>query len=155
MNPNVVVDLSYPLAPGAIPSPIMPGVEKRFREFVEWLRSLPGYENSIGVALRIVGAQSTAPDPASVQPVLKLRVSGGKVEVLWGWEGARSVAKALYMEVDRGTGPTFLAVDTNPNYTDSFPLPATPQKWRYRAIFQDDSAMIGQWSSWVEITVGA
>ena len=65
----------------------------------------------MGEALHIIGAQSTAPDPASIQPVLRLRLSGVKVEVLWGWEGACSVAKALYMEVDPGTGPTFLAVE--------------------------------------------
>lgn len=80
--------------------------------------------------------------------------SFGAFEVLWGWEGARSVAKALYLEVDRGTGPQFLAADTNPNYTDSFPLPATPQKWKFRGIFQRDGEMIGQWSAWVEINVG-
>ena len=82
----------------------------------------------MGVALHLVGPQSTGPDPATVQPVLKLRLSGGKVDILWGWEGARAVTKALYIEVDRGAGPGFLAADPNPNYTDSFPPPRHLEK---------------------------
>ncbi len=155
VNPGVATNFSYPIPPATFPNAVMPGIEKRFRDFVDWLRSLTNFEDAMGVALHLVGPQSTPVDPATLQPTLKLRISGGKVEILWGWDTARGIAKALYIEVDRTTGPAFLAADTNPNYTDSHPLPATPQKWRYRAIWQRDGEMIGQWSPWIEITVSA
>ena len=40
------------------------------------------------------------------------------------------------------------------NYTDTFPLPATPTKWKYRAIYSVGDAQVGVWSNTVEITVG-
>jgi hypothetical protein len=53
-----------------------------------------------------------------------------------------------------GKGWVFLTFDTTPNYTDTFPLPATPTKWKYRAIYRVGDAQVGIWSNTVEITVG-
>lgn len=154
VSPNVVVNLSYPTAPATVPSPNFPGVEKRFRDFVAWLRALPGYDDAIGEALHLVGAQVTTTPSAELQPELSLLIDGGKVQIRWGWGTAARTAKALYIEVDRGTGPQLLVVDTNPNYTDTTTLPATATKWKYRAIWMRDGEMIGQWSPWMEIIVG-
>lgn len=129
-------------------------MEKRFREFVAWLRSLPGYEEAIGEALHLVSTPSTPTPTPELQPELSLLLDGVKVQVRWGWGTAAGIAKALYIEVDRGTGPQFLAVDTNPNYTDTAALPGAPTKWKYRAIWMRDGEMIGQWSPWAEINVG-
>lgn len=41
------------------------------------------------------------------------------------------------------------------NTTDTTPLPATAQKWTYRAIFHDGEGRVGQWSPSVTITVVA
>jgi hypothetical protein len=69
-----------------------------------------------------------------------------KVQVRWCWGTAAGIAKVLYIEVGRGTGTQLLAVDTNPNYTDTASLPDAPTKWKYRAIWMRDGEMIGQWS---------
>jgi hypothetical protein len=62
----------------------------------------------------------------------------------------------LEIQVDRGDGKgwVFLTYDTTPNYTDTLPLPATPTKWKYRAIYRVGDAQVGIWSSTQEITVG-
>jgi hypothetical protein len=153
-NPNASTDLSWPTALSPVPSPVLPGVEKRFRDFVQWLRALPAYDSAIGEALHIVAPASTPPEPSTLQPELTLRLNGGKVEVRWTWGAAAGTAKALMLEVDRGQGAQFLAVDTNPNYTDSSPFPPAGAKWRYRGIWQRNGETLGQWSPWVEILVG-
>ena len=44
----------------------------------------------------------------------------------------------LEIQVDCGDGKgwVFLTMDNTPNYTDTAPLPATPTKWKYRAIYR-------------------
>ncbi len=48
-----------------------------------------------------------------------------------------------------------LAFDSTPNYLDTTPLPASPEKWTYKAIFRTGDARVGQWSDEVSITVSA
>ena len=78
------------------------------------------------------------------------------VLVGWGWQGFSAFLDMLEIQVDRGDGKgfVFLTYDTTPNYTDTFPLPATPTKWKYRAIYRVGDAQVGVWSNMVEITVG-
>lgn len=154
-SPGAASNMSYPTAPAVVPSPVLPGLEGRFRRFVHWLRALPGYDAAIGEALHVVGADSTLPDPATLKPQVRLQVSGGQVEVLWNWDGSKPPTVALELQVDRGAGAVFLAVDTRPNYTDMEPLPAAAAKWRYRGIWHGTEGRIGQWSDWVEIVVSA
>ena len=73
----------------------------------------------------------------------------------WGWQGQRAFLHSLEIEVDRGSGFQFLTIDTTPNYTDTTALPATAQKWTYRAIFRDGEGRDGQWSALVSITLAA
>ena len=60
------------------------------------------------------------------------------MQVGWGWQGFSAFLDMLEIQVDRGDGKgwVFLTYDTTPNYTDTFPLPATPTKWKYRAIYR-------------------
>ena len=153
-HPNTPATLAYPTAPGSIPSPIMPGVEARFRTLVEWLRTRTGWNDDIAQTLDVLGAEQTPAEPNDLKPVLPLSTAGGHVLIAWKWLSARGLAKALRIEVDRGTGWEFLAIDTQPGYTDKTPWPAAAQKWKYRAIFVRDEENIGQWSAVEEITVG-
>jgi hypothetical protein len=38
--------------------------------------------------------------------------------------------------------------------SDSIHFPATPTKWKYRAIYRLDDAQVGLWSAEVSVTVG-
>ncbi len=154
LEPNVPVTLAFPSAPGTVPSPVTPGVVARFRAFVKWLQGLPNYTQAIGEALKIVGPEETAPDLTTLKPVLPLRISGGRVEIDWGWQGASGWVEAIEIQVDRGTGWQPLTIDARPGYVDTEPMPATPAKWKYRAIYRQNDSRIGLWSDIAEIAVG-
>jgi len=129
--------------------------EKHFRDRAEWLRGRPGWTNDIANFLHMLCAEQAPAPRNSLKPVLPLRLAGGQVVLGWKWLDARGTAKALRIEKDSGNGFGFLTIDTQPGYTDKTPWPATPQKWKYRAIFVLDEENIGQWSEVAEITVGA
>jgi hypothetical protein len=142
--------------PSPEPLAVAPGIEARFRALVAQIKAHGNYNPGIGEALGIEGEEITGPDLDAVQPVLKLKVTAGGVMVGWGWEGNGKFLKACEIEADRGTGGgmTTLTIDFNPNYLDTFPLPATAQKWTYRAVYRDGNGRVGQWSPPVSINVG-
>ena len=80
-----------------------------------------------------------------------------RVELGWGWQGQGNYVDSCEIEVDRGDGKgyVFLVQDTTPSYTDPQPLPSTPAKWTYRAIFRVGDDRVGLWSKPVSIVVGA
>ncbi len=93
---------------------------------------------------------------ATIQPDISARLGGGEVQVRWGWGGYAQFLDICEIQVDRGDGKgwVMLTFDTTPNYTDSTPLPATPTKWSYQAIYRVGDSRVGQWSNPVSIAVG-
>jgi hypothetical protein len=142
-----------PVFPAAVP-PVAPGIEPRFRALVKQIKAHPSYNEAMGQALGIEGAQQVGPDYATVQPDITATISGGRVDVGWNWGGFANFLDQLELEVDRGQGFVLLAIDTTPGYTDSQPFPATPVKWTYRAIYRLGDNRVGQWSKPVSVTVG-
>ncbi|MGH8092548.1 MAG: hypothetical protein ACREIF_03625 [Chthoniobacterales bacterium] len=146
-----------PVAPvlGVAPTAVDLGIETRFRTLVRRIKAHPAYNPSIGEALGIEGAENAGVNLARVKPQLTLKVSGGAVMVGWGWSGHGAQLSMIRLEVDRAGGQSFafLANDTNPGYTDTAPLPATPAKWTYRAMYYIGDQPVGQWSDPVSITV--
>jgi hypothetical protein len=143
-----------PVFPAAVPA-VAPGVEVRFRALVKQIKANANYNESIGEALGIEGAQQTAPDLTSVQPDIDVSISGGSVFVDWGWQGNGAFLDICEIQVDRGDGQGFklLTYDTTPGYTDTQPFPAAPAKWTYKAIYRVGDAQTGQWSNPVTLTV--
>jgi hypothetical protein len=86
--------------------------------------------------------------------VIKATVVGNKVELDWNWGGHSAHLDQCEIQVDRGQGYAVLTFDTTPGYTDTAPFPATPTKWKYRAIYRVDDAQVGLWSAEVSVTVG-
>lgn len=142
-----------PTYPTAAP-PVAPGVEKRFRDLANLIKANPAYNDGIGAALGIEGAIITAPELADVKPKFTVEITGDHVLIRWKWDGLSQWLDALEILVDRGNGYVHLVTDTTPNYIDSTPLPATAQKWTYKAIFKVGDSRIGQWSDEVSLTVG-
>lgn len=85
---------------------------------------------------------------------IKAKVVGGKVEIDWGWDGLSAFLDQLEIQVDRGSGWAVLTYDTTPGYTDTAAHPATPTKWKYRAIWRVDDQQVGIWSAEVCVIVG-
>jgi hypothetical protein len=143
-----------PVFPTAVP-PVASGVEARFRALVKQIKASANYNEAIGDALGIEGAQHAAPDLTTVQPDIDATVSGGKVGVDWGWQGNSAFLDMCEIQVDRGDGKGFsvLAYDTTPGYVDTAPFPASPAKWTYKAIYRVNDAQVGQWSNPVSVAV--
>jgi hypothetical protein len=143
-----------PAFPAAMPA-VAPGIEVRFRALVQIIKTNANYNEAIGEALGIEGAQHTGPDLAAIQPVIAAVISGNHVNVKWGWGGNGAYLDMCELQVDRGDGKGFvlLAFDTTPNYTDTQPFPAAPVTWIYRAIYRVGDAQVGQWSLPVSVTV--
>ena len=144
-----------PVFPAAVPA-VAPGVEGRFRALVKQIKAHAGYNQSIGEALGIEGAQQTGPDLTTIQPNIEARISGTQVSVIWGWGGYAQFLDMCELQVDRNDSKGFvlLAFDTTPNYTDTFPFPSAPVKWTYQAIYHVGDQRVGQWSKPVSVTVG-
>ncbi|MBB5349970.1 hypothetical protein HNR46_000191 [Haloferula luteola] len=142
-----------PVLPVEVPA-VGPGIEERFRALVRRIKAHPAYSEAIGLALGIEGSQTTGPELATLAPVLKLTVAGGKVEIAWGWQGYGSHLDMIEILVDRGSGFGPLTFDTTPGYTDTASFPATPTRWAYKAIYHQGDSPVGQWSSEVSVIVG-
>lgn len=145
---------AMPTWPTSVPV-VAPGVEPRFRALVQRIRKQGAYNDGIGETLGIVGDEQSAPDLGTVRPVIDAAKSGTHVEVEWGWQGNRAFLQGVRIEVDRGDGVwRLLTIDTTPGYSDTEPFPATPTRWKYRAIYLVDDQPVGEWSQTAEVTVG-
>ncbi|MFN0080614.1 MAG: hypothetical protein ACKVY0_29450 [Prosthecobacter sp.] len=147
---------TVPELPAGFPVAVPAGIVRRFRDLVKRLKAIKNYTPPIGQALGIEGTVQAGPDLAIIQAIIALSIIGNAVLISWGWQGFSAFLDMLELQVDRGDGKgfVFLTYDTTPNYTDTTPLPATPTKWKYRAIYRVGDAQVGQWSNTVEITVG-
>jgi hypothetical protein len=144
-----------PVFPTSVPAVAL-GVEVRFRALVQQIKKNPNYNEGIGEALGIEGPMHMPPPAGTLQPEIELYLESNRVVVKWGWQGNRAFIDMCEIQVDRGTGGgfAFLANDTTPGYVDTTPFPATPTKWKYRAIYRKGDAQVGMWSNEVCIIVG-
>jgi hypothetical protein len=140
--------------PASVP-PVAPGIERRFRDLVRQIKAHANYTPAIGEALGIEGPMQTGPDFATFKPVLNLRLTGGQPMVGWGWQGQGAFLDMIEIHVNRGSGYQLLAMDTTPDYLDTFAAPAGGAKWTYKAIYRVGDQRVGQWSDEASITVSA
>lgn len=141
-----------PVAPslGVAPAAVAPGIFGRATALVARIKVAPGYTDSIGQAMQLIGADQTV-DLTNIKPVITATLDAGQVTIGWTKQGLDGVE----IQVDRGAGFVFLAVDTVPNYTDTQPMPAAGQSalWKYKAIYRQGDDRVGQWSDVVSIPV--
>ncbi|MGH7942199.1 MAG: hypothetical protein ACREFR_14120 [Limisphaerales bacterium] len=154
-NPPPTGAPAMPVFPTAV-APVALGIEVRFRALAKQIKANTNYNDSIGKALGIEGAQQTPPDLSTIQPLLATTISGNQVYVDWGWQGYSPYLDQCELQVDRGDGKGYvlLAYDTTPGYTDTQPFPTPPAKWTYRAIYCVADNQVGQWSLPVSLVVG-
>ncbi|MBI4945273.1 MAG: hypothetical protein HY840_02595 [Bacteroidetes bacterium] len=141
-----------PQAPniGIAPTLVAPGIMPRIHNLIARIKKNPNYTPAIGSALGIIGEEDTT-DINTIKPVLKLVLKGGQVEVQW----TKNIADGIKIEVDRSDnqGWRFLAVDTEPHYTDTL-VPAAAANWKYRAMYLQHDSPVGLMSDVVSISVG-
>ncbi len=138
----------YPEAPAAVAADIF----GRIGLLVQRIKNHPAYTEAIGRDLQLIAPAGAPASPDTAQPDLTLSLrEGGQVNVGWTKRGM----DALRIEVDRGQGWQFLAVDTVPDYLDTAALPPAGQSavWKYRAIYLLDDQPVGQWSEPASLAV--
>lgn len=135
---------------GIAPASVAPGIFVRAAALVARIKVSPGYTESIGQTLNVIGAQQTV-DLTTIKPIITAQLDAGQVDIGWTKQGMDGIE----IQVDRGTGFVFLAIDTIPGYTDTAPLPAAGQSalWKYKAIYRHGDDRVGQWSDVVSIPV--
>src|ERR1019366_3678162 len=92
-----------PTLPTAVPA-VAPGIEARFRALVQQNKSNANYNDTIGLALGIEGAQQAGPDLTTIQPVIDALIFGNHVNIKWGWGGNSAFLDICELQVDRGDG---------------------------------------------------
>ncbi|MCX6351748.1 MAG: hypothetical protein NTX03_07790 [Bacteroidetes bacterium] len=115
----------------------------------------PAYSVNDAIALGIIGPEQGNPDdPATWKPHITVQRQGDFVEILWGWEG--HPADGMEIQVDRtNAGWGTIAIDPDPNYTDTFNVNALPNptQWKFRGIYRKNGVQVGQWSDVMVVAV--
>lgn len=135
------------------PTAVAPDIFGRAAGLAAAIKARPNYNPADGDDLGIEGETVTGKPKAEMQPELRVRAgNGGHPEVVW----VKSGMDGIRIYVDRGNGQfVLLAMDTVPNYIDTHALPPAGQSavWRYRGIYVEDDAEVGQPSDVVSFTV--
>jgi len=137
--------------PTPIPAPVEPGILTRLFDFVQRIKTAPGYTPNIGEELGIIGAQDGG--PATTPPeIIDPQVQAGVVILKFRKRGHLGVTIESRRE---GEAWAFLAIDTSSPYDDARPLkvPGMPEWREYRMRYWDGEP-VGEWSDLAHITVG-
>ncbi len=145
---------AIPVAPAlaAAPTNVAPGIIERTRMLVNRIKNSPAYNDSIGDDLGIIGADHDVV-PGNMKPLLKGTLDAGRPKILWTKGDADSID--FYVDRNTGAGYAYLNNDTNPDYIDTFPLPAGVDSavWKYKAIYRIGDEQVGMFSDELMITV--
>jgi hypothetical protein len=140
-----------PMLVEATPPAVNSGIIPRLSALVVHLKSHKNYTSAIGLDLGLIGT-TTLEDPNTWKPILSAQNKAGHPIIAW----TKGAAAAIEIWVDRGEGAgfVFLTINTEPNTSDSQPLPATSAVWKYKAIYRLHDEQVGHWSDVLSITVG-
>ena len=146
--------------PPALPTGVVavpPGALTRIFAQVTAIKEGSRLTDAIATDLRISGSEAARPDLTTLQPVISAKVTGGAVEIKWGWQGLSAWLDSCEIQVDRGDGKGFglLTIDTTPNYTDTQPFPSAKSVWTYKATYRVGDKPVGLWSQTTSVAVPA
>jgi hypothetical protein len=132
-------------APATItfPNPPLGNIFGRVRALVQTIKNNPNITPAIEQDLGILGADIDIDLPA-MKPDINIKLQAGQPLLKW----KKNRMQGIKIFVDRGTGYQFLALDTQPDYLDTHPLPPAGQTatWKYKAVYVFDDAEVGQYS---------
>ncbi|MBI4711722.1 MAG: hypothetical protein HY762_00185 [Planctomycetes bacterium] len=136
----------------AAPALVEAGIFARIRKMVGRIKNHPAYNKGIGEDLGIVGDEQTIDIP-NLKPALKYRLDAGRPLIIWLKGPADSID--IYVDRKDGKGFVYLANDSQPDYLDTFPIPAgvTTAVWDYKAVYRIGDDPVGQFSEPIQVTV--
>jgi hypothetical protein len=136
-----------------IPPAVSPGIIPRLSALAARIKTSRNYTSTIGYDLWLIGAEQKV-DNSTWKPALSIYSQAGHPVIVWN----KGHANALEIWVDRGDGNNFvfLAINTEPNTTDTTPLPVSGGSavWKYKAIYRAHDEQVGQWSDVISLAVG-
>lgn len=153
---------------GLPPTAVSPGILTTILSVVARIKKHQSYTIADGEDLKIEGDEHTV-ELSSLKPEFKIVLQSGHPNLVW----KKGVADAVKIKVHRITAsapptttappPTtatpvtfdFLAIDTQPDYLDTTPLPAFGQSaiWEYTMIYLIGDEEVGLWSDVLRLTV--
>jgi hypothetical protein len=135
-----------------LPKTAMADVFGRVVKTVRIIKSTKGYNEAIGKDLGVIG-EEPAKMKTDMKPVLGYEMQAGQPNIKWKKQGMQGIH--IYADRGDGKGYNFLATDTQPDYLDTHPLPATGQAalWKYKAIYIDHDEETGQMSDEMVVSV--
>lgn len=158
-GPDAVVlpVFNLPALPAGVAA-VPPGALNRLFDLVQVIKSSPGYTDTIGQDLNIIGP-AAAPSTSFVKttPDAKLTVVQGATNKAVRLDFKKYGHMGVYIECKRGAGEfEFVAIDTESPYLDDRPLlvAGTPEVRQYRLRYWDKGTPNGDWSDVDSITVG-
>ncbi len=133
------------------PTAVAPGVVFRFTTMVNRIKAHQNYTTAIGQNLGIELSAAQNLDLDNAQPVLKVVMRAGKVNLDW----KKGKYAGIVIEKNSGAGFVTLDKDLHPNFIDNSVMPAQGQSaiWSYRAMYLFGDDKVGLWSSVVTVTV--
>lgn len=141
----------YPTSIVVTPPEAVPqGIFKRIPKLVKRIKANANYSTPIGEDWGIIGDEQEF-DSTTLKPEIELLVVAMGVLVKW----RKGFAEAIRIYVDRGSGFVWLATDGEPDYLDTFAMPAAAATWKYKTVYEIDGEAVGQFSDEVEVQVQA
>jgi hypothetical protein len=137
---------------GAAPPIVIAGIFPFIMTLVKRIKAHKDYVTDDGDEMGIEGDEMAMEDVNSLKPVIKIvLVNGGFPELQW----TKKSTDGVLIQVNRGSGWEFLAIDTIPDYIDTHALPAIGQSavWQYRVIYRLNDENVGQWCEPISVTV--
>lgn len=155
-GPAGATPLAVPAAPspGPAPAAVPPGIVARLRVLVQRIQLVPGYTESIGVALGIVGPAGGPSAPDTVpKPTLKAHTSGPSLLQV---DFTKERFDGVIIESRRAgeEGWQQLGLNNYSPYLDGRPPlePGRPEVREYRARYILRDQATGEWSDIVNAT---
>ena len=135
-----------------VPPAVSPGVIARLAALAAHIKTNKNYTSAIGQDLWLIGSSQVV-DTSTWKPILTIQNQAGHPIIVW----TKGQASAIEIWVDRGDGHDFvlLTINTEPNTTDTTPLPAAGASalWKYKAIYHLHDELVGQWSDVISVSV--
>ena len=141
----------FPVLPVA-PAVVGAGIFARIRKLAGRIKNHLAYTKDIGEDLGIVGDEQVIDIP-NLKPILNHRLDGDRPFIIWSKGPADSID--FYVDRKDGLGFVYLANDSQPDYLDTFPVPAgvTTAVWDYKARYKIGDDQVGLFSEPIQVTV--
>lgn len=124
-----------------------------FRRIAKKIKSSTGYTEEIGKALGIIGPDIVPPDPSTLKPALKAKISGHEVIIEFNKQNMDGVR--IYSK--RGTQANFehIATDHYSPYHDTRTKLSEgfPEERQYYAFYCDDDIDVGIQSDTISVII--